>query len=88
LACILALRLALCLGFFFVGCSEGPADSPASNASSPARAVHVINVLTEEVRLVTMRDVLVLPGQSEALHDVRLAAQRGGVVDWTGVTAG
>jgi membrane fusion protein (multidrug efflux system) len=35
-----------------------------------------------------MRDVLVLPGQTEALHDVRLAAQRGGVVEWTGVTEG
>ena len=82
------LRLALCLGFFFVGCSEGPVDSSASNASSPARPVHVVNVLTEEVRPVTMRDVLVLPGQTEALHDVRLAAQRGGVVEWTGVTEG
>jgi membrane fusion protein (multidrug efflux system) len=82
------LRLALCLGFFFAGCSERPVDSPASNASSPARAVHVVNVLTEEVRPVTMRDVLVLPGQTEALHDVRLAAHRGGVVEWTGVTEG
>lgn len=82
------LRLALCLGFFFVGCSQGPADAPATNASSPARPVHVVNVLTEEVRLVTMRDVLVLPGRTEALRDVRLAAQRGGVVEWTGVTEG
>lgn len=82
------LRLALCLGFFLVGCSEGPADSPSSNASGPVRPVHVVNVLTEEVRAVTMRDVLVLPGQTEALHDVRLAAQRGGVVEWTGVTEG
>jgi membrane fusion protein (multidrug efflux system) len=37
---------------------------------------------------VTLRDVLVLPGQTQALHDVRLAAQRGGVVEWAGVTEG
>ncbi|MDO9584555.1 MAG: efflux RND transporter periplasmic adaptor subunit [Desulfomicrobium sp.] len=82
------LRLALCLGFFIVGCSNGPADFPSSNASDAARPVHVVNVLTEEVRPVVMRDMLVLPGQTEALHDIRLAAQRGGVVEWTGVTEG
>ena len=84
----MVLRLALCLGFFLVGCSGGPADAPSSNASSLERPVHVVNVLTEEVRPVTMRDVLVLPGRTEALHDVRLAAQRGGVVEWVGVTEG
>jgi membrane fusion protein (multidrug efflux system) len=82
------LRLALCLGVFLVGCSGGPADSPVSNASAPEKSAYVVNVAVEEVRAVTMRDVLVLPGQTEALHDVRLAAQRGGVVEWTGVTEG
>ncbi len=84
----LFLGLVLCLGGFFAGCSDGSADSPVSNASEPDRPAYVVNVLTEEVKAVTMRDVLVLPGQTEALHDVRLAAQRGGVVEWTGVTEG
>jgi len=84
----LVLRLVLCLGVFFVGCSDGPADSPVSNASEPARPAYVVNVLTEEVKAVTMRDILVLPGETEALHDVRLAAQRAGVVEWVGVTEG
>jgi membrane fusion protein (multidrug efflux system) len=84
----LFLGIVLCLGVFFAGCSDGPADSPVSNASEPDRPAYVVNVLTEEVKAVTMRDVLVLPGQTEALHDVRLAAQRGGVVEWIGVTEG
>jgi membrane fusion protein (multidrug efflux system) len=82
------LRLVLFLGVFFVGCSDGPADSPVSNASEPVRPAYVVNVLTEEVKAVTMRDILVLPGETEALHDVRLAAQRAGVVEWVGVTEG
>lgn len=48
----------------------------------------MVDVKVEEVVSVTMRDVLVLPGQTQALHDVRLAAQRGGVVEWAGVTEG
>jgi len=82
------LRLVVCLCVFFVGCSGEPGDSPVSNASVPDKPLFVVNVAVEEVRGVTMRDVLVLPGQTEALHDVRLAAQRGGVVEWTGVTEG
>lgn len=48
----------------------------------------MVDVKVEEVASVTMSDVLVLPGQTQALHDVRLAAQRGGVVEWAGVTEG
>ena len=82
------LRFVLCLCVFLVGCSEGPADSPVSKDPAADKSAYVVNVAVEEVKAVTMRDVLVLPGQTEALHDVRLAAQRGGVVEWTGVTEG
>jgi membrane fusion protein (multidrug efflux system) len=92
------VALVLCICGFLAGCSDAPANTsggaeggtagPASKAAVPARPVHVVNVVTEEIRTVTMRDMLVLPGETEALHDVRLAAQRGGVVEWVGVTEG
>jgi membrane fusion protein (multidrug efflux system) len=92
------IALVLCLFGLLAGCSDAPADTsgpagdgktgPAMEATVPARPVHVVNVVTEEIQPVTMRDILVLPGETEALHDVRLAAQRGGVVEWVGVTEG
>ena len=89
---IFRFAVALCICLAFVSCSDAPSDPPpassAAEASVPGKSVHVVNVKVEEVASVTMRDVLVLPGQTEALHDVRLAAQRGGVVEWTGVTEG
>lgn len=85
--------LACCICLVFVACSDAPSDSPppaspAAEAPVTGTSAHVVNVKVEEVASVTMRDVLVLPGQTQALHDVRLAAQRGGVVEWTGVTEG
>ncbi|MGE4440554.1 MAG: efflux RND transporter periplasmic adaptor subunit [Desulfomicrobium sp.] len=90
---IFRLVLACCICLVFVACSDAPLDSPppaspAAEAPVTGTSAHVVNVKVEEVASVAMRDVLRLPGQTQALHDVRLAAQRSGVVEWAGVTEG
>lgn len=85
---IFRFAVALCTCLVFAACSDSPSDSPAVETPVPGASAHVVDVKVEEVASVTMRDVLVLPGQTQALHDVRLAAQRGGVVEWAGVTEG
>ena len=48
----------------------------------------VIDVHIQHVKPVVMTDVLTLPGETEAMNDVSLAAERAGVVEWAGVNEG
>ncbi len=66
--------------------TKAGAVSPLSSA--PRQSSYVVNVQVETVAPRNMRDILVLPGETEALSDVKLAAEHGGVVDWVGVTEG
>ncbi|GFM35936.1 efflux RND transporter periplasmic adaptor subunit [Desulfovibrio psychrotolerans] len=59
---------------------------PAAAASE--RSQYIVNVKVETVTPAPLRDVLVLPGETEALSDVSLASERAGVVEWVGVTEG
>lgn len=61
---------------------------PQELAALPVASQYVVNVKVETIVPVAMKDVMVLPGETEALNDIRLAAERGGVVEWVGVTEG
>lgn len=74
----------LCLSFL-VGCQE---QSTPGNAARNASEEFVVNVRVETVAPSSMQDMLVLPGETEAAEDIRLAAPRGGPVEWVGVTEG
>lgn len=65
---------------------KAPPEPPA--AVLTAESSYVVNVKVRRIEPVSMRDVLVLPGETEAVDDVRLAAERGGVVEWAGVDEG
>ncbi len=54
------------------------------NASKPA----AIPVSVVEVRPVAMRDVVFLPGETEAYEDVKVAANTSGQVEWIGLREG
>ena len=54
------------------------------NASRPA----AIPVSVVEVRPVAMRDVVFLPGETEAYEDVKVAANTSGRVEWIGLREG
>lgn len=57
-------------------------------AAAAERSQYIVNVKVETVAPAPLRDVLVLPGETEALKDVSLASERAGVVEWVGVTEG
>ncbi|UZP66028.1 efflux RND transporter periplasmic adaptor subunit [Desulfovibrio mangrovi] len=67
-----------------VGNSSAMADTP----DLPPKPEYVVNVKVETVVPVRMQDMLILPGETEALDDIKLAAERAGVVEWVGVTEG
>lgn len=66
------------------GNTSAMADAP----ELPPKPEYVVNVKVETVAPVRMQDILILPGETEALDDIKLAAERAGVVEWVGVTEG
>jgi membrane fusion protein (multidrug efflux system) len=77
------------LSLFLLLALAGTALPAAADDDAPAPGSgYVVNVLVSELVPGPMRDILVLPGETEALRDVRLAASRGGLVEWVGVTEG
>ncbi len=82
----LLLTLLLCLALFIAGCGgdKVKADAPAQAAPAPAAVAVGVSVLEPTV----MRDVLTLPGDTEATEDVVLSAERGGRVEWIGPKEG
>lgn len=78
LLCLAALPLAGC------GDDKAEADAPAQAASAPAPVAVGVAVVEPSV----MRDVLTLPGDTEASEDVVLSAECGGRVEWVGPKEG
>lgn len=58
---------------------------PDKVRQSQSRAVQV---RVEEVQPGPLKDILVLPAETEAQHDIRLSSERAGRVEWVGVTEG
>lgn len=65
------------------GCEKLESSPNATPTLPPAVKVAVV-----EVQPITIRDVLVLPGVAESPHDVTLAAERDGRIEWIGPREG
>jgi len=75
-----AVALLLC-----AGCDRS--ESRAQNETAP-KETRLVNVAVMEVTPEPMKDVLVLPGETEAWQDVRVAADTVGRVEWIGPKEG
>ena len=71
------LSTAVCL----TGCGRSEGKGQSANDPSKDQAVKV-SVVTVEPAVI--RDVMILPGETEAWQDVRLAADKDGQVEWIG----
>ncbi len=78
--CVFLLILALALA---AGCTRS--ESSAKPENNQNRAVQVSVVRVEPA---PMKDILVLPGETEAWQDVRVAADMAGRVEWIGPKEG
>ncbi len=67
------------------GCGRSESKVQAENDQPTTQAVKV-SVITVEPTMI--RDVIVLPGETEAWQDVRLAADKDGQVEWIGPPEG
>jgi membrane fusion protein (multidrug efflux system) len=76
---------ALMAAFVLVGCQDQESMAIAENTSPEVPA---IPVSVEIVEPVTLRDVIFLPGETEASEDVKVAANTAGRVDWIGPREG
>lgn len=70
-------------------CSNGEASEPSKTVeSAPLEKEYVVNIKVETISPAAITDRLMLPGETEAMHDVSLAAEHEGVIEWVGVTEG
>jgi membrane fusion protein (multidrug efflux system) len=76
---------ALLTAFLFTGCQDQESMAVAENTSPEVPAVPVSVMVMEPVSL---RDVIFLPGETEASEDVKVAANTAGRVDWIGPREG
>ncbi|SKA72271.1 membrane fusion protein, multidrug efflux system [Paucidesulfovibrio gracilis DSM 16080] len=85
-----ALLLCLFAALLLSACGDDQPDATAQAQaeSTPPPSSRAVSVLVTEVRPVTLRDVLTLPGATEPQHDVTVSAERGGRVEWVGPTEG
>lgn len=74
----------LLVGLFVLLGGEKPADT----TDAPKAAAKAASVLVSEVVPATLHDYLTLPGATEALRDVTVAAERGGRVEAIGPVEG
>lgn len=49
---------------------------------------YVVNVKVETLIPAAITDTIMLPGETEAMYDVALAAEQDGLIEWVGVTEG
>jgi len=82
---LLLLTVLLSAGFLTAACENGESLATVENhATRPAEvSVSVITVKPESVR-----DVIFLPGTTEAWQDVQVAADTAGRIEWTGPREG
>jgi membrane fusion protein (multidrug efflux system) len=76
---------ALTAAFLLAGCQDQESMAIAESASTEAPAIPVSLMI---VKPVSMRDVIFLPGETEAFEDVKVAANTAGRVDWIGPREG
>ncbi len=69
---------------FLAGACEGE----SARSQVPEKAVGAVAVTVRTVEPETLEDVFVLPGETEAYQDVRLAADLNGLVEWIGPEEG
>jgi membrane fusion protein (multidrug efflux system) len=81
----LFLTVLLWAGLVTTGCENKEGLATIENQSSQAP---VIPVLIIEVKPVPMRDVILLPGTTEAWQDVQVAADTAGRIEWIGPREG
>ncbi len=79
-----SLALALLLSFI-AACDRSESRPQPGNDKPPER---LVKVSVMKVERTTMNDVLVLPGDTEAWEDVRLASDKDGRVEWVGPKEG
>ena len=80
-----AISAALLTLISATGCDSPGITAQSENGLNQVRAVKVSVV---EVKPVPIRDILVLPGETEAWHDILVPADTGGRVDWIGPKEG
>jgi membrane fusion protein (multidrug efflux system) len=77
--------LSLLAIFAMTACNNSESSSQPGKAQNHIRTVHVAVVPVEPT---VIRDILVLPGESEAWQDVRVAADTAGRIEWIGPKEG
>ncbi len=79
----IALGVSIAAGLFASGC-----DVSESSRLEKEKAPPAVKVSVRTIQPRAMRDVLRLPGETEARHDVTLAADADGPVEWIGPREG
>ena len=67
------------------GCGRSESSTKAENGKNPSR---MVQVSVAKVEPSPMKDILLLPGETEAWLDVRVGADMGGRVEWIGPKEG
>jgi membrane fusion protein, multidrug efflux system len=80
-----AISAAFLILICVTGCDSSESIAQSENGLNQARAVKVSVV---EVKPVPIQDILILPGQTEAFHDILVPADTGGRVEWIGPKEG
>ena len=82
---LIIVLTALMAAFVLSGCQDQESMAIAESTSPEAPAIPVSVMI---VKPVSMRDVIFLPGETEASEDVKVAANTAGRVDWIGPREG
>ncbi|MCD6296506.1 MAG: efflux RND transporter periplasmic adaptor subunit [Deltaproteobacteria bacterium] len=82
---LFAISAAFSILICVTGCDSSESIAQSENGLDQTRAVKVSVV---EVKPVPIRDILVLPGQTEAWQDILVPADTGGRVEWIGTREG
>ncbi|MGB5745933.1 MAG: efflux RND transporter periplasmic adaptor subunit [Desulfobacterales bacterium] len=82
---LIMVLMALSAALLLAGCQDKESMAIAENTTQEAPATPVAVMIVEPV---SMRDVIFLPGETEASEDVKVAANTAGRVDWIGPREG
>ncbi|WP_071161814.1 efflux RND transporter periplasmic adaptor subunit [Halodesulfovibrio aestuarii] len=83
---ICAALIVVSIAVGLTACSNGVASEKAENV--PAAKEYVVKVKVETLKPAAITDTIMLPGETEAMFDVSLAAEQEGLIEWVGVTEG
>jgi len=82
---LFAISATFLILIFVTGCDSSESIAQSENGLNQVRAVKVSVV---EVKPIPISDILILPGQTEAFHDILVPADTGGRVEWIGPKEG